>query len=97
MAMTNKRAEIPTSILAALNESFKMVVKSKKSPSHDSSPPVKMVHTSYSPKYPAFSDFSVYPSHWGWMKATMFRMAKQIVKMAHTTVIALEFLTYCMW
>jgi hypothetical protein len=62
-------------MLAALKGSFKMVVKSRKSPTHDKSPPVNMVHTSYSPKYPAFNDFSVYPNHWGCMKATMFKTA----------------------
>jgi hypothetical protein len=42
IATRNNKTEIPTNMLAALKGSFKMVVKSRKSPTHDKSPPHNM-------------------------------------------------------
>lgn len=69
------RLQTPTNMLAARNESLVRLAKSMKSPRQLYSPPTcSRSQYSYRPKNPTPGEVSVSPSHWGWMKATAFKI-----------------------
>lgn len=92
------RLQTPTNMLAARNESLVRLAKSMKSPRQLYSPPTcSRSQYSYRPKNPTPGEVSVSPSHWGWMKATAFKITKQADNNPQTTVTTRRFLRYVRW